>query len=194
MSLAGGVGGAFGANSIAKVQQDEARQAQGIQQNISGLETSANAQRKQQMELEARRSSLEQFRNMQRVRAQGLNAAVQQGAQMGTGLAGGQGQATDQGLFNVSGINQNLQIGRSLFGIDDQITQQKQNLSNVQTAANIQLSGLQSNQATYQGISQVGGALTKSAGTISNIFGGGSSGGGNFNFLFGGGSPSGYGK
>lgn len=167
--------GGFSAASAAK-------QAYGIQQNITGLEGQVNDQRRQAMELSARRQQLENFRNTQRVRAMGMNAAVNQGAQFGSGLQGGQAQATDQGNFNALGVSQNLQIGRNMFGLQDQISQQK-----------LALSGVQSSQATDQAWAGLGGALTKNAGTISNISQGvGGFKSNNFGFLMGGGSPSGY--
>lgn len=149
LQLAGGIGGVSAAH-----------QAAGIQQKITGLETQANDQRRQAMELSARRQQLEIFRNTQRARASGLNASVNQGAQFGSGKAGGQAQATDQGLFNIAGVNQNLGIGRNLFSINNDISQQK-----------MQLSAVQGDMATYQGLSNLGGAITKGAGTISNIAG-----------------------
>lgn len=171
MSLFGGISGASNAKDAAGLQSQEAAAAYGIQGQIAGLEGSANAQRQQQMALSAQRQQLENFRNMQRVRAQGLNAATQQGAQFGTGLAGGQAQATDQGYFNSQGIQQNLEIGNNLFSIDNQISQQKLALSGLQSSTNVALSGIQSNMATDQGIANVGGAMMKGAGTMSNIFG-----------------------
>lgn len=180
MSLFGGVSGAGNAKDAAGLQAQEATAAQGIQSNISGLEGSVNSQRQQQMALSSQRQQLENFRNTQRIRAQGLNAAVGQGAQFGTGLQGAQAQATDQGLFNSQGINQNLEIGNNLFSLDNQISQQKLALSGLQSSTNVQLSGIQSNMATDQGIANVGSALTKSAGTASNIFGAVKSGMGGF--------------
>lgn len=87
-----------------------------------------------------------------------MAAAVNQGAQFGSGIQGGQAQATDQGLFNSAGINQNLEIGRNIFGLNDQISGQKSLMSQSQSA-----------QATDQGIASLGGAVVKNAGMIGNI-------------------------
>lgn len=133
------------------------KQAQISQQNFQ-LETQVNAQRRQAMELSASRQKLENYRNTQRVRAAGMSAAVSQGAQTGTGVIGGQSQATSQGLFNDIGINQNLAIGRNIFGLNDQISANKSQISQSQSA-----------QATDQGWATFGGALTKNAGTLSSI-------------------------
>lgn len=138
------------------------KQAQLSQQSYAA-EQKVNDQRRQAMELSASRQQLENYRNVQRVRAAGLNAAVSQGAGLGSGIAGGQAQAIDQGLFNSLGISQNLQIGRNIFGLNDQISGYKS-----------QISQSQSNQATDQGWASLGGAIVKNSGTIGNIasFGG----------------------
>src|SRR5882757_6773508 len=107
----------------------DTKKAYGIQQNITGLEGNVNQQRQAAMELSARRQSLENFRATQRAQSQGLNNAVSQGAQFGSGLAGGEAQITAQGAFNNQGINQNLEIGRNIFGLNDKISQQKLALS-----------------------------------------------------------------
>lgn len=157
---------AYGGISASKEAQHQAE----IQQKIYGLESSVNDQRKQAMELSANRQQLENFRNVQRIRASGMNAAVNQGAQYGSGISGGQAQATSQGLFNSLGISQNLQIGRNIFGLNDQISQQK-----------VQLSQSQSSQAEDQAWSGFGSSLTKNAGTISNIAGAAGASGGKVN-------------
>lgn len=149
LKIFGGMGAANAAN-----------QAYGVQKQITGEEQDVNLQRQQQMVLSANRQQLENFRNTQRARAQGINAAVGDGAQYGSGTKGAQAGATDQGLFNSVGINQNLQIGQNIFGIDSQISANKMQLSNIQ-----------STMATDQSYSQLGGTLMSGAGTMSNIFG-----------------------
>lgn len=161
-----------------------AQQAYGIQSNITNLDEQVNNQRQQQMTLSAGRQQMENFRNVQRARAQGLNASVNQGAQFGSGMSGGQAQAVDQGGVNNLGITQNLQFGQTMFGLDNQISGQK-----------LALSGVQSSMATDQAISGIGSTLTKSAGTMSNIFSAGSSAASNISGLFSPGSLSGgFGK
>lgn len=149
MQLFGGISASQKANQIA-----------GVQAQIAGQEGQINDQRRAQMELEGRRSQLEIFRNGQRARAQGLNAATNQGAAQGSGVQGGQAQATSQSYFNAQGINQNLAIGRNIFGIQDQITKNKQ-----------QVSMLGGEMATDQGIASLGASLMKSGPTMGNIGG-----------------------
>lgn len=145
--IGGAILGMGTAHQTAEVSMDVAKQEQGI-----------NDQKKQQMQLQAQRSQLENFRNIQRARAQGLNAATSQGAQFGTGLIGGQDQATDQGAYNALGINQNLTIGNKIAGYNDTISQDK-----------IQLAQLGGQAATDQGLSSLGGALMKIGPTVGQI-------------------------
>lgn len=152
-SLFGSIGQSSVAHQTAQVSGDIAQQ--------EGL---VNDQRKQQMELQGRRQQLENIRNTQRARALGTAAAVNQGASMGSGYGGGQAEAYATGGTNEVGINQNLQIGRNIFGLDDKISQDK-----------IQLASLGGQAATDAGIANIGNSIFKSAGTLGNLFGGGSS-------------------
>lgn len=138
----------------------KAHEAFGIQTQITGLERQANNQRQTAMELSARRQTLELYRTSQRARALAVNNATNQGASYGnsSGLPGGLAQVADQTMFNVQGVNQNLELGRNMFGIDDKISQQK-----------LALSGVQSSMATDQGISNLGGSITNNAKTIGQI-------------------------
>lgn len=144
----------FGGASAAS----DAKQAANIQSNIAGLEGGLEDQRHTAMELSARRQSVETLRNNQRLRAQAVNTAVAQGAQFGSGLSGGLAQVQDQGLFSLAGLNQNLEIGETMFNINKEITGQKQQLAQVQ-----------GQMATDQGIASLGGALVKSGGAIGQI-------------------------
>jgi|SRR5882762_1729372 len=165
----------FGGLSAASNAKAQAEQSQAI----SADEQQVNEQKQQQMQLEASRAQMENFRNAQKARAQGLASATSQGAEFGSGLQGGQAEATDQGLLNSKNISQNLQIGQNIFGIDADISRHKE-----------QLASLGGEAATDQGIASLGGALIK-AGPIIGGFGKniGAMGGS----LMGGGSPSGYG-
>lgn len=136
-----------------------AKEAYGVQQDMARQEQNINDQKTAQMELSAKRQSLEQFRVAQRLRAQGVNAAVNQGASLGSGLPGGEGQNSGQLFTNLSGINQNLQFGRTIGQLNNNISQDK-----------IRLGGIQGEMATDQAIGQVGSAIGKSAGPLGNIF------------------------
>lgn len=166
MQIFGGISSSQNAHQQAAVSQDVARQEQGI-----------NDAKQQAMELQGRRAQMENVRNVQRARAQAVQNATTQGAQFGSGLQGGLAQVTDQGLFNMQGVNDALQTGRQINTYNTAISGDKQ-----------QLASLGADAATDAGISSLGGALLKSGPMIGQM----TKGFGNMS-LFGGGSPSGYG-
>lgn len=172
----------FGGASAAS----DAKQAAQIQSNIAGSEQELEGQRYEAMQLSAKRQSLETLRNNQKLRANAVNTAVNQGAQFGSGLSGGLAEVQDQGAFALAGINKNLAFGENMFNINKDITNSKQQLAQVQ-----------GQMATDQGIASMGGALTKAGPTIGAI---GQTGGSYLSSLnlgsglMGGGSPSGYGN
>ena len=136
----------------------DAKKAAAIQSNIAGFEGQLEDQRHTAMELSANRQSIEILRANQRARSTAINNATNQQAQFGSGLAGGLGEVADQGLFNLAGVNQNLQIGESMFNINKQITGQKQQLAQVQ-----------GQQATDQGLASLGGSIMKAGPTIGSL-------------------------
>lgn len=139
---------------------DDAKKAAQIQSNIAGDEGQLEDQRHTAMQLQASRQSTEILRANQRARSTAINNATGQGAQFGSGLQGGLAQVQDEGLFNLAGVNQNLQIGNAMFDINKDITKQKQ-----------QLALVQGQSATDQGIASLGGALVKAGPTIGNLGG-----------------------
>lgn len=159
LSLFGGLG-----------QAQASKEAANISKGIAGDEQRINAQKQQQMMLESGRNQLEIYRNMQRARARATQAAVSQGAQLGSGLQGGLAQVTDQSFFNFQGINQNVELGQNIFGINNDISNKKMQLADVQGKA-----------ATDAGLASLGGALIKAGpmiGAMGKGFGGLSFGGG----------------
>lgn len=145
----------FGGLSAAEHSREQAE----ISQKISAEERKVNEQKRLQMQLSARRQQTEIFRNMQRARAQGQNAATQQGASLGSGLQGGLAQVAAQSFFNAQGINQNLEIGENIFSLNNNIS-----------GLRAQSSQVQSDAATDQGIASLGGSIVK-AGPIIGAFG-----------------------
>lgn len=144
-----------------------AKEAYNIQSTIAGYESQVEDQRHTAMQLAGRRQQMEILRNNQRARAMSTQAAVTQGASLGSGYAGGQAQVQDQSLFNLAGVNQNLEIGDKIFGLNKQISQQK-----------LALSKVQGQMATDQGVSSFGGSLMKAGDPLSRLlqgFGGGQS-------------------
>lgn len=139
-------------------QVDTSQQQAQLNQQISGNEIQINDQRRKAMEIDARRRSLEMIRQQQLANSMGLNNATNQGAQFGSGLQGGYAQNSGQTNSNLLGLQQNLDIGRNIFGYNNTITGLKG-----------QVAGLQGQQATYQGISALGGGLMQSANPMANL-------------------------
>jgi hypothetical protein len=137
-----------------------AKKSAAISSNIANLQTQENQQRQLAMQITGRRNQMQTIRTAQQTAAQAKAAGVNQGAQFGSGVAGGQSQIASQSSSNLTGENQQLQVGNAIFGLDAQIGVDKMNLSS-----------LQGQQATYSGISSMGSTLARSSGTASNIFG-----------------------
>lgn len=175
MSLFGGISAADDAKKAAKLQGDVGvlqNSAAGTQSNIAGLQGDIEDQRHKAMELSAHRQQTEILRNNQRARAMAMSNATSQGAQFGTGLQGGLAQVEDQGLFNLAGVSQNLEIGQAQFGINKEITAQKQQLALTQgqiAQTQGQVAQAQGQMTTDQSIASLGGALVKSGPTIGAI-------------------------
>lgn len=136
-----------------------ARKQSEISRAIAADEQKIEAQKRQAMELDARRRSLEVVRNQQRARALALANATNQGAAQGSGLQGGYGQISGDSGTNLLGINQNLMIGRNIFDINEDISKQK-----------MLMAGEQANAAEAQAWSSLGGSLMGASGTMGNLF------------------------
>lgn len=163
---------AWAAQSASYAQQEGA-----INTSIAGYEQQENAQRQQAMVLSNQRQQTENIRNSQKAQALGLSTAVNQGAQFGSGLQGGQSAAKDQENYNALGFSQNLQIGQNLFGLSNNISSQKINLYGVQTSeaqAKAQYqgtqAGLQGQAAFDTGLTSLGKDLVGGAGTLGKLF------------------------
>lgn len=151
VSLGTGIEGALLGSKSAK---DAARE----QRAIAQLDIQADAQRKEAMELSARRQQTETVRQAQMARSLALTNATNQGAQFSTGLQGGYASISGQSTFNELGVSQNLQIGEKLFDINAQID-----------AAKMELAKDQSGEAEAQGIASLGGSIGKSLGPIGGL-------------------------
>lgn len=177
MSIVGSISGAMDsskyssqevANSQAqsKVSQDEATQ----EQNINNL-------KQQQMYLDANRQNMQTVRTAQQKQALGLNNAVNQGAQFGSGYAGGQAQIKDQAMFNMQGVNQALQIGAGINSFNQNITNDKYQMFGLQSQEASIKGSATSAMAVDQGFTSLGGAVMKAGpiiGQFSQGFGMGS--------------------
>lgn len=159
---------AYSAYSSAQAAKEQAKYSAAN----AGLEMQQDQVRRQAMELNAHRQSMEVLRNAQRARAVGLNNATTSGSQLGSGVQGGYGQISGQSGVNLLGINQNLQMGEQMFDLNAQISQNK-----------IAMAKAGGNLATSQAVGSFGKGLAGSYGPMSAMSksffggGGGSSGG-----------------
>lgn len=138
--------------------QAAAKQAASIKKGIAADEQRINEQKRQQMILESSRKQMEIFRNQQRQRAMATAAAVNQGASLGSGLQGGLAGVTGMSLFNSLGINQNVELGKNIFAINDSISSKK-----------MQLADVEAEQSEAAGWASLGGSLMKSSDTFGKI-------------------------
>lgn len=95
------------------------------------IELQAEGLRKRAMESDAQRNILEQVRMLQRARSAGLATATAQGASSrgGSAVNALSGQAQGQGGSNVRTIADQLDIGRTMFALNQQLGVSKMNLA-----------------------------------------------------------------
>jgi hypothetical protein len=135
-----------------------AKESYEAQNKINAEEGQIQALKQRQAQLEARRMQTENMRNIQRGRAMASQAAVNQGAQFGTGLQGGLAQVQAQGFWNMLGVDQAQEIGNTIAG-------HNQTISGLKT----QVNNAQSDMATSQGYASIGGALLKAGPSIGSF-------------------------
>lgn len=159
-----------------------ASSANSAQKNIAKLEMQAEEQRKKAMELDASRRRMEVLRAGQQASSLAVSRAANQGASSSTGIFGGLAQIAGRTGFNTLGIDQNLMIGRNMFGINQKISQQKMELADAQMWSSIGSS-----------ISGVGSSIMGNLGGISRLSGGYNAPGGGYGYNTYGGQISGGG-
>lgn len=119
------------AQSLAAAGQSRDLQASTIQQ-----ERNIQESQRQAMELGARRESLEIIRNQQRGRALALSTNVAQGGSGATrgssALGGAYGQIGGQTGVNLNGVSQNLQIGQDIFAANNNISNNRVDMANLE--------------------------------------------------------------
>lgn len=191
LQIFGGHKASEDASRYAQQEAQFAQQGAAIAKDEARQEQSINDLKQRQMEIEGNRTQIENIRNMQRARALGINSAVNQGAQYGSGLAGGLADTENQANFNILGVSQALGIGRGINNYNQAISYDKMQAADLRANQQTQQAFYQARQAQNQGLMSLGGALLKAGPSVGPFAK--QAGGNNFNFLFGGGSPSGYG-
>ena len=154
IGLVGSIIGGIGSLGISAEMSNSAMREAMLQKQIQ-------EQNHKSMMLEARRKSTEMIRTQQRANAMALQSATNQGAAAGSGLQGGYGQIAGQTATNLAGVNQNLQIGEAIYGLNNQISNEKMLQASLGGRMNM-----------YSGISSLGGSLMRSSETIGNILSG----------------------
>lgn len=149
------------------VQTMGAMGAANTNREMAALEMQVQQQNRKQMELEARRKQMEVIRTQQRAHSQALTAASSQGAQFSSSLQGAYGQISGQSTNNLLGINQNLDIGRNVADLNEQISGKRMDLA-----------GWQSMSAFGGGLQGLGGAMMRGAPGFGRVTGGWNTGGG----------------
>lgn len=111
----------YGSSQQAKANQDIASQQQ-----------QANQISLQAMEVESHRRQLETVRQGQIARSQSTAVATSQNAQLGSGLPGAQAQVTGEQNYNMLGLNQNLDLGKEMNTVNNNISQDRMSLASAQ--------------------------------------------------------------
>lgn len=145
------LGGLFGSSAASEIHE--------AQQRIYQEQLKGNIEKQKAMMLASRRQQLEIIRNEQRARALALNSAVSQGAQYGSGLQGGLAQVSGDANTNLLGNQQSMQIGQTMYGINNNISKY-----------NLQVSEAQTSLSNAQGLASLGGSLIQAGPTIGNLF------------------------
>lgn len=122
----------------------------------------AEAAREQQMRLEASRQRRQQFREGILARATALSTGVNQGAQHGSGVAGGMAQATGTAL-------QGQQTASAAEHLGAQVFEANRNFHTVTAQGAQQMANAQGLQALGGAISSFGGAVVQNAGSIGRV-------------------------
>ena len=172
ISLAGVGLSLFGSMQQAKIAKEEAM----VSKEVAQADMDVNQQKYTMEQLNTQRMQLENIRNAQRARSVAQTTAVSQGAQFGTALPGAYGQISGQEGTNFLRTSENQQIGTAVFGLDQFADTLK-----------MRMADLGGKMADAQGLTAIGGAVSKSAGPLGNLFGGAGNALGN---LFGGGASA----
>lgn len=147
---AAGAGMSYFGQSAAAEANEEARRLQKQQE----------AQRRKIVELDAVRKKREMIRQAIAARSLGLTRATNQGAagEGSSALAGVYGGVSGRTGVNMLGVNQNLEVGRTMFGLSNSISDAYGRAAEGQSWA-----------ATGGAISSLGGAMIKNLDAINRV-------------------------
>jgi hypothetical protein len=157
-----GIGLALTAASTVKGLQASKKQGKAQDAALVAQQQAEDSRRKS-MDLDAARRRREVVRQAQVARATALSNATAQGAGSGSGLQGGFGAVSGQAGVNTLGITQNQELGGAIFDANAR-----------QNAAHRAGAAAGTSASTAAGLSSLGGAITKNAGSIARVGGFGS--------------------
>ncbi len=149
--IAGGLGAKKSATEIS-----------GYQQQILGQEQLENDVRQRAVALMAQRKQIQSVREAQMAGARSRAAAVQGGAQFGSGAKAGEQMAQSGNAYNQETISQDLQSANQMFALDRNINQLKSQIGYAQTSL-----------SNNQGIMSIGSSILGAAGPLGRLSGGG---------------------
>jgi hypothetical protein len=160
-AILGGVGIAtelYGADKAKKVESTIAADQQGILAD----EQAENDVRQRAVAMMAQRKSIQSVREAQMAGARSRAAAVQGGAQFGSGAKQGEQMAMSGNAYNQETISQDLQSANQMFSIDRGINALKSQI------------GMQSTSLSNdEGIMAIGGSILGAAGPLGKLAGSG---------------------
>jgi hypothetical protein len=154
--------GGLAISAVGAVMQFQGqRKMQQAQERAIKAQQRAEAARQRQMELEAGRRKREIIRQGILARSQATAQAVASGAQFGSGLPGAIGGIAGQTAYAALGVDQARSIGTEIFSAN----QAKLSANRDEARAGGQV-------AMGAGISSLGGAFSKTLGSIGRLSGG----------------------
>jgi hypothetical protein len=150
-----GVGvGLFGAISGSEAADQQAQnQAQAL-----ALQKQEQEERRKAMELDARRRRREIIRQGIAARSAALTTSTAQGAQFSSALPGAYGDIEGRTGTNLTGVNQNQEIGERIF-----------DLKGLQNDAYVRAAMAGSNLATSQALTQAGSMMISNSSQLATL-------------------------
>ena len=145
------LGGALGAKKASS-------QISADQQQILGQEQAENDVRQRAVALMAQRKQIQSVREAQMAGARSRAAAVQGGAQFGSGAKAGEQMAQSGNAYNQETISQDLQSANQMFALDRNINSLKSQIGLSQTSL-----------ANNEGIMSIGQSLLGAAGPLGRL-------------------------
>lgn len=153
------VGVATAAAGTVMSYQGSQKQAEAVQQQVA-LEQQMEQERKKQMELDAMRRKRELIRRSVAAHSYAVAQTTAQGAGApgSSALGGAEGGISGRTGTDELGINQNLEIGENLFGLNYNLLGTKQQYAEGQTTSSL-----------GSGLYSLGGTILQNAGSIYKV-------------------------